>query len=199
MGLRSVASGSAAVFQDISQVKNLRKAIFEMRDKLRNTPQFSDVFYRLIPDIQHPPRLIQNNLQGGFFTEGWDVSYNNYEPYTTQKLQDGNIGYIEGCAFYLLIQECYPSVYDFPNRTIKQLQNGESSDLVMKKQFVGKPLKPATVPPRGTPTFSSAPSTTSQPTVTPAASQGQTAAFCMHCGQPIPTGARFCSKCGSQL
>ncbi len=167
-------------------VKNSRKAIFELRDKLRNTPQFSKIFYTLIEDPAHPPRNIEASQNGSFWSEAWDAEMQNYEPYTTEKLNDSNIGYYEGCAVYLLIQECYPNVYDFPSNSLQDLQNGATIKLVMKKEFIGKAIKPASEPKKY------AASAVQQPS-----SAG--AAFCSGCGKPVSSDTAFCPSCGKKL
>lgn len=211
MALRRLISNSAAVYSDVTATKNARNAIFSVRDKLRGTTQFSEAFYKIIGDINHPPRHIEANQSGGFWSEGWDAAAKNYEPYTTQKLQDSNIGYTEGCAIYLLIQECYPTVYDFPSNSMSAIQNGATIKLIMKKQFLGKKLKPATVPPRVGPVSEPAATCPVQPeypippvsSVSAAPSAQMISAarprFCSACGNRLEEDARFCTNCGKPI
>ena len=194
MGLFDAMSKAAAIRNDVQTVKAGRAAIFNVRDKLRGTPQFSEIFYSIIGnDVNHPPRHVEGNQSGGFWTEAWDPSAGNYEPFSTQKLQDDNVGYIEGCAVYLLIQECYPNVYDFPSNTTTAIQNGATIKLIMNKQFIGKALKPATVP--AAPVVAAPP----QAPVQAPAANGATPAFCSACGSRLAPGAAFCGGCGSKV
>lgn len=191
MGLFNSFARGAAAAHNMSVVSNSRKAIFEMRDRLRNTPQFSKLFYQLIGDPSHPPRRIEATQSGDFWSEAWIAAYANYEPYTTHKFSDSNLGYIEGCAIYLLIQECYPNVYDFPSNTLAALENGATIKLIMKKNFVGQALMPAVAPP--------APPASPAPTAAPAAGLVREFVFCGQCGTKNNGTSRFCCGCGHPL
>ncbi len=182
-----------------SAMSKTNKEIYNMRDNLRNTPQFSNIFYALISDINHPPRKIEATQSGDFWSEAWQSAFNNYEPYSTHKFSDVNIGYREGCAIYLLIQECYPSVYDFPGNTLAQIQNGATIKLIMKKQFIGKPLKPAVIPPA----FSAAPQENTAPEVTvevpSSTAETNAPSFCSGCGSKLGANVAFCPACGKKV
>ena len=115
---------------------------------------------------------------------GWDANANNYEPYSTLKATDGNIAYFEAAAVFLLLQECYPNVYDFPNRTVTQLDMGVPIELNMKKEFVGKKLRPAILPERPQ-------NVGNTPTVN--------VKYCSKCGMQLSADAKFCSGCGGEL
>lgn len=180
MGLFDLISNSAKLHNSVSGVTNSRKAIFAVRDALRGTPQFSALFYAVVGDVQHPPRFIEATQSGIFSSEVWNTDLGGYEPYKTVKIEDKNIGYTEGCAVFLLIQECYPNVYDFPSNTMAAIQNGAVIQLKMRQQFLGRKLIPAVTPP-----------------AVPASPTG--AAFCSNCGQKIASGAAFCSGCGNKL
>ena len=189
MGLFSALSRTASLIQDSNTVKGGRKEIMQMKSKLEGTPQFATLFYKLITDVNHPPRYIEATQTGDFWSENWEAATSTYEPYTTIKHSDRNIGYCEGCAMYLLIQDCYPNVYDFPGNTISDIQNGATIKLIMKQQFVGKALGPAKVP---TPVAAQpAAPATQAPTATPA--------FCSHCGTKLAPGSAFCSGCGTKI
>lgn len=183
------ANAASFLASDMSMVKSGRNAIFNMRDRLRNTPQFSDFFYKIINDVTHPPRIIEATQTGEFWSEAWIASYNNYEPYSTQKITDRNIGYIEGCAMYLLIQDCYPDIYDFPGNTVQQLNNGATIKLIMKKKYIGQPLQPAFLPPKVAPVMQSVQQT-------PVNTAGR---FCTNCGNKNDDSSKFCCKCGTPL
>lgn len=206
MGLfRAMQSAQRAkeAHDNIRAVKNARNEIFEYRDRLRGTPVFADYFYKIIgDDVSHPPRKIEATQSGNFWSEQYITAYGNYEPFTTHKFDDPNVGYLEGCAIYLLIQECYPNVYDFPSNTTAQLADGATIQLNMKKQFIGKELKPAVVPPRVTP----APAPAAAPAPAPASVQAAPAPaaapvpkFCSQCGAPRQPDARFCMGCGHKF
>lgn len=196
-----IATNSAAIYNDVSTVKNTRKAIFEIRDRLRGTPLFSQMFYQIVVDPYHPPCKIEATQTGQFWSQAWTASMGNYEPYTTQKLDDHNLGYAEGCAIYLLIQECYPNVYDFPSNTTTALANGATIKLNMKKQFVGKALKPATLPApaNAAPVQQPVYATPAQPAYEAPAPAQTAAKFCTNCGNKLQPGAKFCSGCGTKL
>ena len=147
MGLFDLIRGINGVQQQVGAVKNVRQQIFLTRDRLRNTPQFSEIFYSIIKEPSHPPfQIVIDYTQGNFLSMDWDVRTQNYEPYLTSKHFDPNIAYTEGCAIFLLIQDCYPNVYDFPNRTAAQVSNGVPLELNMKAPFQGKQLIPAITP-----------------------------------------------------
>ncbi len=184
-----IFSSLSALGREIGGVSNTRKAIFELRDRMRGTGAFSQVFYRLIDNVNYPPCYIEASQTGSFWSQAWIPAEKNYEPYTTCKFEDGNIAYLECCAIYLLIQECYPNVYDFPSNTTTQIENGATTKLVMKKQYMGKALKPAVVPPE--------PIQPQQSAVAP--SQVGTACFCSACGTKLSEGAAFCSNCGKRV
>lgn len=189
MGLFSAFSRTASVIQDSNTVKNSRKEILSMKDRLDGTPQFSTIFYKLITDVNHPPRYIEATQSGDFWSQNWQPASNTYEPYTTIKHSDRNIGYCEGCAMYLLIQECYPNVYEFPGNTMADIQNGATIKLIMRSQFLNKALGPAKIP-------DPVAEKPSAPSVqTPAA----TPAFCSRCGTKLAPGAAFCSGCGTKI
>ncbi len=188
--LSRTASTVSGIVQNSNVVKNSRKAIFEMRDRLRGTSQFSTLFYAIINDINHPPRNIEATQLGEFWSESWDSTVNNYEPYATQKYIDSNIGYCEGCAIYLLIQECYPNVYDFPGNSVAAIEGGATIKLIMKKEFIGKTLKPAVTPQpiKNEPSIPNVQNT-----------QYQTPAFCCNCGTKLASNTAFCPCCGNKI
>ena len=172
--------------QQTGQVKNTRKAIFDTRDRLRGTPQFSEMFHSVIIDAEHPPAAIAgDHTSGAFAGVAWQSDRGAYEPYSTVKYQDFNLGYVECCAFFLLVQECYPNVYDFPNRTTTDIANGVPVELIMKKQFIGKALKGVGIPAKV------------EKSVPEQNGNGQR--FCSNCGSKVASGAGFCSSCGSKI
>ena len=140
------AAELAAGIQEVKTVKNMRKNIFALKDRLANSAEFSQVFYTLIKDVSRPPMLMSCTTVGTILSEEWRPAENNYEPYPTIKIENPNYNYEVMCALMLLIQDCYPNVYDSPNVTLAQLQNGATGDLIMKKKYLGKLLKPKTVP-----------------------------------------------------
>ena len=168
-------------------VKNTRGAIFEIRDRLRNSPQFSNVFYNVLINTKHPPmEIICDYANASFWSIAWDETVGSYEPYSTLKRQDINIGYQEGCAIFLLIQECYPNVYDFPNSTTTDIANQVPISLKMKKGFIGKALAPAVTPK----VFEAA---------EPQKQAQSGSKFCTECGAALADGAKFCSGCGNKI
>ena len=201
----------------IAQTNNLRKNIFEIQKNLRGTPQFAELFYQLIgQDIHHPPKEISGTQQGVFWTAGWEPARGAYEPFTTQKVANPNIAYQEGCALFLLIQEIYPNVYKFPNNTTDQVMAGAGIQLLMRKEYIGRPLMPAYTPGQApAQSVAEAPvqpiqleaqpvqaaaqpvQTAPQPTQSPA--QAAVLRFCPNCGTKRMPGARFCSACGTKL
>ena len=133
--------------QYFSSQSNLRKSILNVQNNLRGTSQFAALFYKLIgQDVHHPPVQIEGTQSGVFWTAAWDPARFTYEPFTTEKMSDPNIGYIEGCALFLLIQEVYPNVYKFPGNTLEQIQNGAHIHLNMRKECIGQAVMPAYIP-----------------------------------------------------
>ena len=197
MGLFRAARGIAEISNQTSTVSNARKRIFAVRDALRGTPQFSEIFYKLIPDPSHPPKQIVCNYENNsFWTIGWQNQYNTYEPFTTIKHQDVNIGYIESCAVFALFQECYPNVYEFPNRTITQIEQGVPNELNMKKAFIGKALKPAITPAPVQPVCAQP---VRQTVAVPSETAQAAPAFCMNCGKKLSGAEKFCPGCGNRI
>ena len=175
MGLLRGMRAAAELQQQGALVKNARKEIFTIRDRLRGTRQFAEIFHQVVGNPERPPMQIQcDYMNHAFFTIGWDDLGNNYEPYSTWKATDGNIAYYEAAAIFLLVQECYPNVYDFPNRTATQLQAGVSIELNMKKNFIGKKVRPAILPAK--PSVS---------TPTPVATTVAEKKFCSNCGKQL--------------
>lgn len=149
MGLFDLIRGIGDLQQQAGTIKNIRQQVFQLRDRLRNTPQFSDAFYSIIKDPSHPPlQIVIDYTQGSFLSMDWDYRTRNYEPYLTVKHVDQNIAYNEGCAIFLLIQECYPDVYDYPSRTTTQISNGVPIELNLKAPYQGRTLIPAVTPQR---------------------------------------------------
>jgi len=209
--LRNSVATTTAVAMDVRQVKNLRKAIFEVRDRLKGSPQYSQIFYSIINDVNHPPRHIVANQSGCFWTEAWQGT--TYEPFSTMKYQDPNIAYIEGCAVYLLIQESYPNVYKFPNNRMDDILNGAQIELIMEKKFIDKTLQPAVIPPAPAPApvqqvpvqqvpapVQQVPAPVQQaPAPVQQAPAPVAGGFCPNCGTRREVGARFCANCGNPL
>ena len=187
------ASELGAGLQEVKTVKNMRKNIFALKDRLENSAEFSQVFYTLIQDVSRPPKLLSCTTVGTIATEAWRPAENDYELFATIKLENPNYNYEVMCAFMLLIQDCYPNVYDSPNVTLAQLQNGATGDLIMKKKYLGRLLKPKTVP-----------AAVQQPPQMqavrpPVQGTNQDVMYCPNCGNPHPASAKFCSKCGNQF
>lgn len=147
MGLFNLIRGISDIQQQTGTVKNVRQQIFSTRDRLRNTPQFSEIFHSIVKTPEHPPvQIVLDYTQGSFLSMDWDARTQNYEPFLTAKYLNSNIAYVEGCAIFLLLQDCYPTVYDFPNRTATQVANGVPLELNMKPQYQGRELIPAVTP-----------------------------------------------------
>ena len=184
------AAELSAGIQDAKTVKSMRKNIFALKDRLENSAEFSQVFYTLIQDISRPPKLMSCTTVGTILSEEWRPAENDYAPYATIKIENPNYNYEVMCAFMLLIQDCYPNVYDFPNVTLEQLRNGATGDLIMKKKYLGKILKPKSVP-----------AAVEQPKVQavrqPDPGMSQDVMYCPNCGNPHPASAKFCAKCGT--
>ena len=184
MFMSRLSGAIAQTISDAGDVKQIQKEISEMTNRLRNTPQFAKVFHALITDPSHPPRFVEFAYQSGeFWSENWESSTRTYEPYTTCKYADRNIAYVEGCAIYLLLQECYPNVFTFKQNTITQFRDGATNKLYMNEEFVGKAIKPVILPPH--PQGQSIPK--------------EEAKFCPSCGSPVSTTHLFCGNCGNKL
>lgn len=196
--------------QYFSSQNNLRKSILNVQNNLRGTPQFAALFYKLIgQDVHHPPVQIEGTQSGVFWTAAWDPARFTYEPFTTEKMSDPNISYIEGCALFLLIQEVYPNVYKFPGNTLEQIQNGAHIHLNMRKECIGQAVMPAYIPDpsNGLPAQGQAlqaravvdPAPAPTPAAEEPAPKRKPFNFCPYCGKKITPGARFCMNCGESL
>lgn len=187
------------------QLRDVRKQIFLLVDHLRGSEVFAMFFYSVIgDDPTHPPRIISGKQNGTFLSDLWIPAQMAYEACPTKKVEDENFGMEVIYALLTLIEECYPKVYEGSRRTLTQLANGATIDLVMKKKFVGKPLTPVNVPPmpqipaQAQQTAPAAPQQPGSPApANNAASQGMN--FCPQCGTKIQPGSRFCPGCGQKL
>jgi len=206
---RQIALSISAIVGDVSQVRNLRKAIFGCRDRLRGTDVFGEVFHALIgDDYTHPPVNIEGTQDGCFRAAQWEPARRNYEPVMREKYVNPEINYPVGCAVYLLIQEVYPNVYDFPSNTISNLEGGATIKLNMKRKFIGQALTPKN-PPQYIPQAPQQPvrqNMQPQPGMQQAPASQNTAPeaqsapkFCVNCGAKLKPGARFCAVCGSKI
>jgi hypothetical protein len=93
---------------------------------------------------------------------------------------------------YLLIQDCYPNVYDFPGNTLDAIANGATIKLIMKKNFIGKPIAPVSPPRNVSPALQPVqPQDSQAPATTPA--------FCSRCGNKLSPDSVFCSGCGNKV
>lgn len=191
--IAGLAQSASNLKQQTSGVKNTRKEIFAIRDRLRNTPQFAQFFHNIVKCPERPPvRITADYAHGSFLTMDWDTRTNNYEPFMTVKYQDANVAYCEACAILLLVQECYPNVYDSTNQTLAQIEQGVPVEMYMKKQFVQKTLIPASVPQNYAP----------QPVQTDVINNQQVNSapkFCGNCGSPLQPNSAFCTSCGSKI
>ncbi len=187
------------------QLRDVRKQIFMLVDHLRGSEIFAMFFYSVIgDDPTHPPRIISGKQSGTFLSDLWIPAQMSYEAYPTKKVENENFGMEVIYALLTLIEECYPKVYEGSRRTLTQLANGATIDLVMKKKYIGKPLTPVNVPaiPQiPVQTQQNAP-TAPQQSVAPAPESGVVSTglnFCPQCGTKIQPGSRFCSGCGHKL
>ncbi|MBR1758108.1 MAG: zinc-ribbon domain-containing protein [Lachnospiraceae bacterium] len=170
-------------------VTNLRDAIIDQQEKLRDSDEFARFFTVLIgDDVNHPPKLIDASQQGAFETIAWDPNRRAYEYAASPRMNEPGIDYTKLCAVFLLFQDCYPNVYHFPGSTMAEIQSGAHGKLEMRDDFVGKKLIPAHVP--------------GQPASTPASSFGTQSApvsACPQCGRKRAAGEKFCGGCGYQF
>ena len=193
--IRGMAQSAGNIKREFSGVKNTRREIFDIRDRLRNTPQFAELFHNIIRYPEHPPvKIVSDYARGVFMTMDWDTRTNNYEPFLTAKYQDTNIAYCEACAILLLIEECYPNVYDSTNQTLREIEQGVPIEMYMKKKFVQKTIVPANIP-QG---FAPVQSNVQQPVVN---NQTINSAprFCGYCGKSLQPGSVFCTACGNKI
>ena len=84
------AAELAAGIQEVKTVKNMRKNIFALKDRLANSAEFSQVFYTLIQDVSRPPKLMSCTTVGTIASEEWRPAENNYEPFSTIKIENPN-------------------------------------------------------------------------------------------------------------
>ena len=177
---------SRNTYTDITSVKAANKEIYEQMDRLRNSYQYADIFYRLAGDVNHPPCEIEWTKNGTFYTQGWEARTNNYEPYSTAKYQDVNTTILIANALLALIQESYPNVYDFPGMTFREIEAGtDTYKLIMNRSFLGQHLIPAFLPERNS----------TQPEQTNTVNNQ----FCSKCGNCLAPEAIFCTECGNRI
>ena len=50
--------GMASLQKQSSNVKNARQQIFSIRDRLRGTTQFAELFYKIVGDAERPPMQV---------------------------------------------------------------------------------------------------------------------------------------------
>lgn len=197
--VRNLANSTASLQQSIATqkgIKNMRQQIFDIRDRLKGTPQFAEIFSSIVNDIHHPPCHIVANQSGCFWTEAWQGT--SYEPFSTAKYNNPDIAYLEGCAIFLLIQEMYPNVYTFPSNSAADIADGVQIELIMDKKQYGKGLNPTFDPRRAAPA-APAPAAPAPAPVNPAPAGAVEAGFCPKCGKPHAAGVKFCGYCGHRF
>lgn len=167
-----------------------------MKEQLRYTRQYSEIFYSLISNTTFPPCLIEFTKDGVFWTREWEENVKNYEPFSTAKMQNINVDSVVVYAVFKLIQESYPNVYNFPSNTLSSFEAGtELYRLIMIPKYFGFALRPAFVP-ETVEQFNSSGSTMQRASSYPSAYSKR---FCAVCGYNNPSGSKFCSKCGNRL
>ena len=137
----SVANGVSRIALDVKSVKNLRKEIMDKKSEIQGSAFVNDIIANAITDPTHPPCYIEGTCEG-LYVQYFDSSANSYIPNKVLLSPTEELTYVVGCAVFLIIQEAYPNVYDFPGRTIQQIQNGATIELVMKKPYKGVMLTP---------------------------------------------------------
>lgn len=120
------------------RAKDLRNEIYKRRDSFRNLPIIESAISKVFEgsDLTHLPARIKMTGDGVFILS-YDANMGKYNPLWEQRLGEGDLpsfGYMNGCAFFLLIQEKYPELYDFPNTKVNDVDEGtvEEISLILK-------------------------------------------------------------------
>ncbi len=141
-------TNSAYVINDISSVHNLREAIYQRKAEIAKSDLVKEIFTILFADETHPPREILVNVHA-VSARRYEADKNSYQIYSEPVVHPEHpFDYPTACALFLLIQDKYKNVYDFPSVTMTQLQPAIQSGtwqttLQMKAPFIGKALTPA--------------------------------------------------------
>lgn len=185
--------------QRLSIPKQFNAEVQKMKIQLRNTRQYSEIFYSIITNTAYPPCFIECTKDGVFWTRVWeDISF-NYEPFSTAKIQNCNVDAIVVCAIFQLVQESYPNVYTFPTNTLSSVEAGtDVYRLIMAQNFYGVPLQPVYLPPTEEQLRSNNYRLHMQAREYQSPST-QSKICCTKCGNINPGGSRFCSVCGNRL
>ena len=126
----------------ILQVAKMRRTIYKYRDELKNSPEYAEAFHGVIgSDLKRPPYSIAATQNGRFSTRSWSREASRYEDVATVKYV-GNFDYYRACALFLLIQDCYPGVYEYPTNTVSEIRNGAGIHLIMKSGNLARDLYP---------------------------------------------------------
>lgn len=193
MSLKNLINASFELTRDISDTYTINNDVYSLRDRLRSSPQYSIIFQRLVDDINHPPCSISRDCNSVFWTQKWEPYANNYEPFCTSKFQDSNINGRVCCAIYLLIQESYPNIYDFPKNSLNSIRDDTADyQLIMKREYYGKSLIPAYIP-----VLPTIPQNYNQMYYQNTGFRNQL--FCTQCGKRLTSDSIFCTGCGNKI
>ena len=192
---RSIGNAQNSI-QKLQLPRQFNAEVQKMKEQLRYTRQYSEIFYSLISNITYPPCFIECTKDGVFWTRDWEENVKNYEPFSTVKMQNSNVDSVVVYAVFKLIQESYPNVYNFPSNTLSRFEAGtELYRLIMIPNYFGFALRPAFVP-KTVEQFNSSSSITQGESSYPSANSKK---LCTVCGYNNPNGSKFCSKCGNRL
>lgn len=123
-----------------ADVSKMRKEVYKRRDAFRGTPIIENLFNLIFDDPDHLPGKIALNSEG-IFVVPFDPETQKYATTWVKKAGEGDLpsfDYVNGCAVFLLIQEKYPKLYDFPNTKITDFQNGTVDAIYLNLKSAGE-------------------------------------------------------------
>lgn len=135
---RNGGNAVADVSRQHFRAKELTKEINKKRDSFRGLPIIENAIQKIFfdSDSSHLPAKIKMTSEGVYIIK-YDVNTGKYNPVWEQCLNAEDLpsfDYMNGCAFFLLIQEKYPLLYIFPNTKVDDIDYGtvEEINLILK-------------------------------------------------------------------
>lgn len=140
-GGTDMGNAVADVSRQIFRAKDLRKEIYKKRDSLRGVPMVENAITKIFEgaEQEHLPAKIKMTTQG-VFVISYDANLGKYNPVWEQRLTADDLpsyDYMNGCAIFLLIQEKYPSLYNFPNTKVNDIDNGQVEEIQLVLKSAG--------------------------------------------------------------
>lgn len=124
------------------RAKELTREIHKKRDSFRGLPVVETAITKIFDgfDAVHLPAKIKLTVEGVFII-AFDPKLGKYNPAWEQRLTAEDLpafDYLNGCAFFLLIQEKYPGLYNFPNTKVDNVDYGVVEEIRLELKSAGE-------------------------------------------------------------